>query len=77
MMRQFNLEFLRRATDLATESVTSERGGSFAALIARDGKIVAEGMNMVHGDEGSDGASRGDGHPAGIVGGANGQEQGT
>jgi guanine deaminase len=47
MMRQSNLEFLRRAIDLATESATSQRGGPFAALIAREGKIVAEGGNMV------------------------------
>jgi guanine deaminase len=47
MTRQPNLEFLRRAIALATENVTSGRGGPFAALIARDGKIVAEGVNMV------------------------------
>ena len=47
MTRQPNLEFLRRAIALATENVNSGRGGPFAALIARDGKIVAEGVNMV------------------------------
>ena len=47
MTRQPNLEFLRRAIALATENVNSGRGGPFAALIARDGKIVAEGLNIV------------------------------
>ena len=47
MNRQPNLEFLRRAIALATENVTSGRGGPFAALIARDGKVIAEGVNMV------------------------------
>jgi len=47
MTRQPNLEFLRRAIALATENVTSGRGGPFAALIARDGEIIAEGVNMV------------------------------
>ena len=47
MTRQPNLEFLRRAIRLATENVTSGRGGPFAALIARDGDVVAEGVNMV------------------------------
>ena len=47
MTTQPNLEFLRRAIALATENVTSGRGGPFAALIARDGKVIAEGVNMV------------------------------
>ena len=47
MIRQPNLEFLRRAIALATENVTSGRGGPFAALIAREGKVIAEGVNMV------------------------------
>ena len=47
MTPQPNLEFLRRAIALATENVTSGRGGPFAALIARDGRVVAEGANMV------------------------------
>jgi tRNA(Arg) A34 adenosine deaminase TadA len=40
-------EFLRRAIVLATENVTSARGGPFGAVIARDGKIVAEAANSV------------------------------
>src|ERR1700739_1347212 len=47
MTHQPNLEFLRRAIALATENVTSGRGGPFAALIARDGKVIAEGVNVV------------------------------
>src|ERR1700760_1249516 len=47
MNRQPNLEFLRRAIALATQNVTSGRGGPFAALIARDGKVIAEGVNIV------------------------------
>ena len=47
MLRQPNLEFLRRAIALATENVTSGRGGPFAALIACNGKVIAEGVNMV------------------------------
>lgn len=42
-----NPEFLRRAIQLATENVTSGAGGPFAALIARDGRIVAEAANSV------------------------------
>jgi tRNA(Arg) A34 adenosine deaminase TadA len=47
MLRQPNLEFLRKAIALATNNVTSGNGGPFAALIVRDGKVVAEGVNMV------------------------------
>jgi guanine deaminase len=39
-------EFMRRAIALAIENVGSG-GGPFAAVIARDGKIVAEGTNRV------------------------------
>jgi tRNA(Arg) A34 adenosine deaminase TadA len=42
-----NLEFLRRAISLATENVVSGRGGPFAALIVKDDRIVAEGVNVV------------------------------
>ena len=47
MTREPNLEFLRRAIALATENVTSGRGGPFAALIVRDGQVIAEGVNIV------------------------------
>ncbi len=42
-----NPEFLRRAIRLATENVTSGKGGPFAAVIVRDVKIVSEGVNTV------------------------------
>ena len=47
MSRQPNLEFLRKAIALATKNVTSGNGGPFAALIVRDGEVIAEGVNMV------------------------------
>ncbi len=47
MTREPKLEFLRRAIALATENVTSGRGGPFAALIVRDGQVIAEGVNIV------------------------------
>jgi guanine deaminase len=42
-----NPEFLRRAIALATENVTSGRGGPFGAVVVREGKIVGEGVNSV------------------------------
>lgn len=42
-----NPDFLRRAILLATENVTSGRGGPFGAVIVRDGVIVGEGVNTV------------------------------
>jgi tRNA(Arg) A34 adenosine deaminase TadA len=47
MSRLPNPEFLRRAIALATGNVVSGKGGPFAALIVRDGRIVAEGANTV------------------------------
>jgi len=44
---QPNSEFLRRAIALATENVTSGRGGPFGAVIVREGRIVGEGANSV------------------------------
>ena len=40
-------DFMRRAIALATENARSGRGGPFAALVVRDGKIIAEGANLV------------------------------
>jgi tRNA(Arg) A34 adenosine deaminase TadA len=40
-------ELMRRAIALALENVRSARGGPFAALVARDGKVIAEGANSV------------------------------
>jgi len=42
-----NPEFLRRAIALATQNVVTGAGGPFAALIARDGLIIAEAVNTV------------------------------
>lgn len=44
---QANPEFLRRAIALATENVTSGRGGPFGAVIVRNGEIVGKGANSV------------------------------
>ena len=40
-------EFMRRAIALALENVRTGRGGPFAALVVKDGSIVAEGANCV------------------------------
>jgi len=38
---------MRQAIALATENVTSGRGGPFGAVIVKDGKVVATGVNKV------------------------------
>jgi tRNA(Arg) A34 adenosine deaminase TadA len=40
-------EFMRRAIALAMENVRTGSGGPFAAVIAKEGRIVAEGANRV------------------------------
>jgi guanine deaminase len=40
-------EFMRRAIALALENVRTGRGGPFAALVVKDGAVVAEGANCV------------------------------
>ena len=44
---QGNPVFMERAIALATENVTSGRGGPFGAVIVRNGEIVATGANCV------------------------------
>ncbi|MCU1318965.1 MAG: Guanine deaminase [Edaphobacter sp.] len=44
---QGNPIFMEQAIALATENVTSGRGGPFGAVIVRDGTIVATGVNRV------------------------------
>src|SRR5256885_59774 len=39
--------WMRRAIDLSLENVRTGRGGPFAAVVVRDGAIVAEGTNLV------------------------------
>lgn len=46
-VRSPNPEFLRQAIALATDNVTSGRGGPFGAVVVRDGQIVAEAANSV------------------------------
>src|ERR1700746_3897757 len=40
-------EFMRRAIALATENVRTGSGGPFAAVVAKDGRLIAEGANRV------------------------------
>ena len=40
-------EFMRRAIALAIENVRTGRGGPFAALVVKDGRVIAEGTNRV------------------------------
>jgi guanine deaminase len=44
---QGNPVFMEKAIALATENVTSGRGGPFGAVIVRKGEIVATGANLV------------------------------
>ena len=44
---QGNPTFMEQAIALATENVTSGFGGPFGAVIVRDGKVVATGVNRV------------------------------
>jgi guanine deaminase len=40
-------EFMQQAIALAVENVTSGRGGPFGAVIVKDGKVIATGVNQV------------------------------
>jgi tRNA(Arg) A34 adenosine deaminase TadA len=42
-----DLELMAHAIELAIKNVRSGRGGPFAALVVGDGKIVAQGTNLV------------------------------
>jgi tRNA(Arg) A34 adenosine deaminase TadA len=44
---QGNPEFMMQAIQLATENVTSGRGGPFGAVVVKDGKVIATGANQV------------------------------
>jgi guanine deaminase len=47
MQYEPNPEFLRRAIELARQNVLAGTGGPFAALIVRDGEVIAEAANSV------------------------------
>lgn len=42
-----DVEFMRRAIELARTGVEGNIGGPFGCVIAKDGKIIAEGVNSV------------------------------
>jgi tRNA(Arg) A34 adenosine deaminase TadA len=44
---QGNPEFMEQAIALATENVASGHGGPFGAVIVKDGKVIATGVNRV------------------------------
>jgi tRNA(Arg) A34 adenosine deaminase TadA len=44
---QGNPIFMEKAIALATENVTSGRGGPFGGVMVRDGKVIATGVNLV------------------------------
>ncbi|MEM6343277.1 MAG: nucleoside deaminase [Bacteroidota bacterium] len=46
-MDQKQVNFMREAIRLACENVRSGLGGPFAALVVKDGKIIATGVNRV------------------------------
>lgn len=47
MERSESERFMRRVIDLAVRNAESARGGPFAALVVRDGKVISEGTNLV------------------------------
>lgn len=42
-----HLQFMTRAIQLAEDSVKSDQGGPFGAVIVKDGAVVSEGVNRV------------------------------
>jgi len=44
---QGNSEFMQQAIALAVENVTSGRGGPFGAVVVKDCKVIATGVNLV------------------------------
>lgn len=39
--------FMRRAIDLARENARGARGGPFGAIVVLEGRVIAEGLNLV------------------------------
>jgi guanine deaminase len=46
-LQQADEQFMRMAIDLATGNVVSGAGGPFGAVIVKDGRVVATGVNSV------------------------------
>jgi tRNA(Arg) A34 adenosine deaminase TadA len=46
-LKNVNNSFMTRAIELAIDNVRSGRGGPFAAVIVKDGLVIAEGTNRV------------------------------
>ena len=44
---QGNAKFMQQAIDLATQNVTSGRGGPFGAVVVKDDVVIATGSNQV------------------------------
>ena len=42
-----NPQFMQQAIQLATDNVTSGRGGPFGCVVVKDGKLIATGANQV------------------------------
>lgn len=42
-----NSALMRKAIELSIENVNAGRGGPFAAIIVKDGEVIAEGTNLV------------------------------
>ena len=47
MERMTQDELMRRAIELAADNVRAGRGGPFAAIVVKDGRIISEGTNLV------------------------------
>ncbi len=43
----YSQQFMREAIDLSLQNVRVNKGGPFAAVIVKDGKIIARGTNLV------------------------------
>ena len=47
MITEEDKQFIQQAIDLATQNALDGKGGPFAAIITRNGKVVAFGTNLV------------------------------
>ena len=47
MSDERHLEFLRQAIEIATQNVESGEGGPFGAVVVREGRVLATGVNRV------------------------------